>query len=56
MSQELLAQVPTKAPGVNKINFQILQMIKNWEKAQIINMVYHAIRLGYHPIEWKRTC
>ena len=30
-------------------------MIWSWEKAQITSMVYHAIRLGYHPTEWKRA-
>ncbi len=30
-------------------------MIWSWEKAQITSMVYHAIQLGYHPMEWKRA-
>ena len=47
--QRLMTQVVTKALGLDKINFQILQMIWGWEKTRITNMVYHAIRLGYHP-------
>ncbi len=30
-------------------------MIWSWDKVQITNMVYHAIRLGYHPVEWKKA-
>ena len=55
VGQALLTQAATKAPGPDKINFQVLQMIWSWEKAQITNIVYHAIRLGYHPIEWKKA-
>ena len=43
----------TRSP--DKINFQILQMIWGWDKARITSMVYHAIRLGYHPTQWKRA-
>ena len=55
VAQALKTQAATKAPGPDKINFPILQMIWSWEKAQITSMVYHAIRLGYHPTEWKRA-
>ena len=55
VAQALMTQAATKAPGPDKINFQILRMIWSWEKAQITSMVYHAIRLGYHPVEWKRA-
>ena len=55
VAQALMTQAATKAPGPDKINFQILQMIWGWEKAQITSMVYHAIRLGYHPTEWKKA-
>lgn len=51
VAQALLTQAATKAPGPDKINFQILQMIWHWEKARITSMVYRAIRLGYHPTE-----
>ncbi len=51
VGQALLTQAATKAPGSDKINFQVLQMIWNWEKARITSMVYHAIQLGYHPME-----
>ena len=55
VAQALTIQAATKAPGPDKINFHILQMIWSWEKAQITSMLYHAIRLGYHPTEWKRA-
>ena len=55
VAQALTTQAATKAPGLDKINFQILQMVWSWEKAQITSMVYHAIRLGYHLMEWKRA-
>ena len=55
IAQALMTQAATKAPGPDKINFQILQMIWGWDKARITSMVYHAIRLGYHPTEWKKA-
>lgn len=60
ITKEIIAQVltspaPTKGPGQNKINFLILQMIWSWKKAQIISMIYHAIRLGYHLWESKKA-
>ena len=55
VARALTTQAATKAPGPARINFQIRQMAWSWEKAQITNMVYHAIRLGYHPTEWKRA-
>ena len=30
-------------------------MIWGWDKTRITSMVYHAIRLGYHPTQWKRA-
>ena len=30
-------------------------MIWSWKKAQITSIVYHAIRLGYHPTEWQKA-
>ncbi len=55
VAQALMALAATKAPGPDEIIFQILRMIWSWEKAQITSMVYHAIRLGYHLVEWKRA-
>ncbi len=52
VAQALMTQLATKAPGPDKINFPILQMIWGWDKARITSMVYHAIRLYYHPREW----
>ena len=46
-----MTQAATKAPGPDKINVQILQMIWGWDKARITNIVYYAIRLGYHPTQ-----
>ena len=51
VGQALLTQAATKAPGPDKINFQVLQMIWSWEKAQITSIVYHVIQLGYHSTE-----
>lgn len=55
VAQALMTQAGTKAPGPDKINFQILQMIWGWDKTRITSMVYHAIRLGYHPTEWTKA-
>lgn len=55
VSQALFGQLATKAPGPNKINFQILRMIWSWDKLEITRLVQHAIRLGYHPKEWKKA-
>ncbi len=43
VAQALVTQAITKAPGLDKINFQIFQMIWGWDKARITSMVYHAI-------------
>lgn len=48
-------QGATRAPGPDKINFRILRMVWDWDKVQMTNMVHHAIRLGYHPKEWKKA-
>ena len=53
--EALITQAATKAPGPDKINFQVLYMIWSWDKMRITNMVYHAIRLGYHFTEWKKA-
>ena len=55
VAQALMTQAGTKAPGLDKINFQILHMIWGWDKTRITSMVYHTIRLGYHPMEWKKA-
>ncbi len=39
---------------LDKINFQILQMILSWDKVRITNMVQHAIQLRYHLTEWTK--
>lgn len=54
----LMTQAIFKAPGPNKINFQTLRMTWEWDKEQMTSMVQQAIRLGYHPQEWKekRAC
>ncbi len=51
----LMSRSPSKAQGSDKINFQILQMIWNWDKTRIISMVQHTIKLRYHSREWKRA-
>ena len=51
----LMAQSTKKAPGPDKINFEILRMIWKWEDEQMTGIVKHAIRLGYYPKEWKRA-
>ena len=55
VSHALMSQSATKAPGPDKINFQILRMIWSWDKKRMTNLVQHAIRLGYHPQEWKKA-
>lgn len=51
----LLSQSATKAPGPDKINFQIIRMLWEWDKEQIASTIQQAIRLGYHPKAWKRA-
>ena len=51
----LITQAIAKAPESNKINFRILRMIWDWDKERIISIVQQAIRLGYHPKEWKKA-
>ena len=51
VAQALMTQAINKAPEPDKINFKNLQMIWSLVKTRITNMVYHAIRLGYHPRE-----
>ena len=43
VGQALLTQAATKAPSLDKINFQILQIIWCWDKVRITSMVYYAI-------------
>lgn len=54
VANALMFQSATKAPGPDKINFQILRMIWDWDKVRITNLVQETIRLGYHPKEWKK--
>ena len=54
VARALMTQVAAKAPGPDKINFRILQMLWNWDKVRITDMFYHAIRLGYYPKKWKK--
>lgn len=55
ISYTLMSQSATKAPGRDKINFQILHMIWKWDKVRITSMVQQAIRLGYHRKAWKKA-
>lgn len=55
VSETLMTQAAMKASGPDKINFRILQMVWGWDKSQMTQMVYHAIRLGSHPTEWKKA-
>ena len=55
IAQALVTQARTKVSGPDKINFQILHMIWGWDKTWITSMVYHTIRLGYYPTEWKNA-
>lgn len=50
----LISQLAIKTPRPDKINFKILQMIWDWDKIQITNLVQNIIRLSYHPKEWKK--
>ncbi len=51
----LMSQSATKATGPDKINFQIICILWEWDKKQITGMIQQVIRLGYHPKAWKRT-
>lgn len=43
VTQALIIQLATKAPGLNKISFRVLQMIWSEDKAKITIMLYHTI-------------
>lgn len=45
----LMSQSAIKASGPDKINFQVLHMIWNWDKMRIASIMQQSIRLGYHP-------
>lgn len=45
----LMSQSVIKAFKPDKINFQVLRMIWNWDKMRITSMVQKTIYLGYHP-------
>ncbi len=51
----LMSQSAIKAPELDKINFQVLRMIWDWDKMRIASMMQQTIRLGYHPKKWKRA-
>lgn len=51
----LISQSAKKAPSPNKINFQILCMIWDWDKSRITSMIQQAITLGYHLKSWKKA-
>ena len=55
ISYALISQSTKKAPGPDKINFQILRMICDWDKNYITSIIQQAVRLGYHPKSWKRA-
>lgn len=46
-----IAQSTQKAPGPDKINFEILCIIWNWKNKKITQIVKQVIHLGYHPKE-----
>lgn len=50
-----MAHSTKKAPSPDKINFEILLMICKWEEEKITGIIKHAVRLGYHLVEWKRA-
>lgn len=50
-----MVQSTQKALGPDKIKFGILRLIWSWEAEHMTQMVQQAVRLGYHPREWKRA-
>ena len=55
ISHALMSQSAKKAPGPDKINFEILRMIWEWDKIRITSMIQQSGRLGYHPKAWKKA-
>ena len=55
ISYALMSQSATKAPGQDKINFQILRMIWEWDKMRITSMLPQVICLRYHSKAYKRA-
>ena len=53
--EALMTQSTSKALGPDKINFQILCMVWDWDSERLIAMVQQAIKLGYRPKRWKRA-
>ncbi len=54
VAHALMSQSATKAPGPDKINFQILRMIWDLDKRRITNLIQQTMHLGYHSKEWKK--
>lgn len=43
-----IAQLAKKAPGLDKINFEVLQRFWNWKSERMTQILKQAIWLGYH--------
>lgn len=51
----LFCQSPTKAPGPDKFTFRAIRLLWSWEPERITALVKNAVRLHYHPANWKRA-
>ena len=55
VGKALLCQSVKKAPGPNMHNFRILRVLSDWDPDRITSVVVQAIRLQYHPQQWRHA-
>lgn len=55
VGKALLCQSIKKAPGPDMHNFRILRMLWEWDPDRITSVVTQAIRLQYHPQQWRNA-
>lgn len=53
VQQALFWQSVRKAPGPNLHNFSIIRMLWDWDADRMISLAMQALRLQYHPKNWR---
>jgi hypothetical protein len=44
-----------QAPGPDQQSFSAIRLLRKWEKERIVRLAMAAIRMGRHPLVWKRA-
>jgi ribonuclease HI len=53
VGRALFAQSSKKAPGIDNLGFLIIKEVWKWEPERISAIARQAVRLQYHPSDWK---